>query len=89
MFAFAVTMWEILHRERCWMEDGRSLDPRIIRDLTLSGRRPPMNPGRARIYPRIAELIEACWAQNPHNRSAFSAIVSALEAMSFSFTEGR
>ena len=81
VFAFAVTLWEILHRERSWTEDGRRLDPRIIRDMTLAGRRPAMNPDRAAFYPRIAELIEGCWAQNPHNRPAFSAIVNSLEAI--------
>ena len=72
MFAFGITMWEILTRKNPY--DGA--DANEIKSAVMQGEReeiPPTCP------PKYGALIKGCWAQKPENRRMAKEAVKDLE----------
>lgn len=83
MYAFGCVLYEVLTWQLPWQNEGQYL----IVGQVLAGRRPSVPPaaqlpgpgaGAWSGLPDYLTLMEACWAQEPGSRPAFSDIVPSL-----------
>jgi len=73
-YSFAIIVWELLEGHR-YMEGTKPVDVAITAD---HGARPQFNPSKK--YPEgLPELLQACWAEKPAMRPAFTDIVIFLQ----------
>ncbi|KAI9209037.1 kinase-like domain-containing protein, partial [Polychytrium aggregatum] len=77
VFAFAITMYEVLNNGRVWITKQNSPMKHIqIISQVLQNRRPKRFDG---IPDGIWALIERCWAQDPAARPTFPDILAVLQ----------
>ena len=76
VFAFAITLLEMLIRKQPWKSQG--VDKSEIQILVYAGKRPQIDPEVRQNEPELVGLIEACWSHNPMHRPAFSDIYNKL-----------
>ena len=70
VYAFAITVWELLHRTKVWNDtQGKS-----VHELVTIGERPSINGALYNQYPQLINLMQQCWNQIPFERPAFSSM---------------
>ena len=70
VYAFAITVWELLHRKGVWSDpNGKSVSERVH-----EGERPALDPVIANRLPELVDLIQQSWEHIPHKRPSFSAM---------------
>lgn len=78
VFSYSMVMWELLTRQVPF-DHVRIWD---VRDLIISGARPPMPKVSATEFPEsYLDLMQVCWDAEPARRPRFTAIVAQLQDM--------
>ena len=76
MYSFAVVVWEILTRQLPWAKRAR---PRDIMMRVFKGERLPI----AEHFPNaLADVVKACWADEPGSRPTAAEIMERLKTFS-------
>eukprot|EP01094_Clydonella_sp_ATCC50884_P022511 TRINITY_DN5199_c0_g1_i1.p1 TRINITY_DN5199_c0_g1~~TRINITY_DN5199_c0_g1_i1.p1 ORF type:complete len:889 (-),score=160.18 TRINITY_DN5199_c0_g1_i1:230-2896(-) len=81
IYSFGMIVWEIVNMK----EPFSNLNPTDIVPEVLSGERPSISPG---CQPRLRELIEACWHQEPSKRPAIDQVLQMIASISADVGEG-
>ena len=79
IFAFGISLWEILERKPLWVDqDGNKLQATFIRDAVERGERPRIGEDTRSQYPAHVKVMQEAWAQSPDYRPTFSAIKAQM-----------
>ncbi|GLC42029.1 hypothetical protein PLESTM_001278300 [Pleodorina starrii] len=78
IFALGVLLWEMLARARPW---SRELHIKVALAVSIRGERPPLAAIRDRAPPRLCQLVEECWQEDPYRRPAALDIAKRLTVM--------
>ena len=70
VYAFAITIWELLHRKRVWSDhEGKS----ALQEVNC-GERPFVDEKIGQQYPELSQLMQKCWDHIPIKRPSFSSM---------------
>lgn len=85
VYAFAITLWEILTGDRPWREEGLT-EAALIKALVFERKRPPMrlSPGQV----ALGQVVESCWDQLPSHRPSFAELEKHLKAVELAGESG-
>ncbi len=76
VYAFGILLWELCTREVPFTDKPSYAWAHNVEDDVVRGHRPPV---RLRFPPLFAELMTACWAQEPEQRPTFAKVVKELK----------
>ena len=81
VYAFAITLWELLTGARPWQDYQGMLitEAMLIKAVVFGNKRPPLvvPPGRA----ALGRIIQSCWAPTPSRRPSFAEVERKLKAI--------
>jgi len=75
VYSYGIILWELLSHKMPWY-DITPVQAAVA--VAVEHRRPQLPPATP---PPIAQLVEACWANDPLDRPSFDEILNSLEAM--------
>lgn len=73
VYAYAMTVWELLSRRRNWF--GERLALADIQAKVMRGRRPDIEEALRSSHPDLVAIIEVAWRYSPHQRPTFEDIL--------------
>ena len=76
VYSFAVVMWEICARKTPYYELSNPMA--IMKYVTIDKKRPNMTIIDVNCPPKLLELIQICWQEDPEKRPQFSQILDVL-----------
>ena len=71
VYAFAITLWELLHRRKVWTQ----IADKDVKTCVMAGERPPVDDSISQRYPGLVALIRQSWNQNAARRPAYSSML--------------
>ncbi|GIL85195.1 hypothetical protein Vretimale_10814 [Volvox reticuliferus] len=74
VYSLGMIMWELFTRQPPW---HNMRDVAIAYNVHVNKARPPM-PSKDKCPPRLARLIQACWAHRPRDRPSAAEVVKEL-----------
>lgn len=75
VYSFAVILWELMTLQKPWS----NLNPaQVVAAVGFSGRRPEIPSS---VDPKVASIIESCWANEPWRRPSFASIMESLKPL--------
>ncbi|XP_047076981.1 serine/threonine-protein kinase CTR1-like [Lolium rigidum] len=75
VYSFAVILWELMTLQKPWS----NLNPaQVVAAVGFRGRRPEIPSS---VDPKVAAIIESCWAKEPWRRPSFATIMESLKPL--------
>ncbi|KQJ99693.1 hypothetical protein BRADI_3g44707v3 [Brachypodium distachyon] len=75
VYSFAVILWELMTLQQPWS----NLNPaQVVAAVGFRGRRPEIPSS---VDPKVAAIIESCWAKEPWRRPSFTSIMESLKPL--------
>ncbi|KAL8039661.1 hypothetical protein ABFX02_10G050500 [Erythranthe guttata] len=75
VYSFGVILWELATLQQPW---GNLNPPQVVAAVGFKGKRLEIPRD---VNPQVAELIEACWTDEPWKRPSFSSIMESLRVL--------
>uniref|UniRef100_A0A7N0UBW3 non-specific serine/threonine protein kinase n=1 Tax=Kalanchoe fedtschenkoi TaxID=63787 RepID=A0A7N0UBW3_KALFE len=72
VYSFGIILWELITMQKPWNNLNSA---QVVAAVAFKGKRPEIP---REVNPRVAAIIEACWANEPWKRPSFSAVMDLL-----------
>jgi serine/threonine protein kinase len=83
VYGFGILIWEIYRGEE-WYPPHPFDEPSSYCDFVCDGKRPLLDNANGVTWPSLlAELVRACWAQNPSDRPSMEEVVQAVTGVEY------
>ncbi len=83
VYGFGILVWEIYRGEE-WYPPHPFDEPSSYCDFVCDGKRPLLDNAGGVVWPSLlAELVRACWAQNPSERPSMEEVVQAVTGVEY------
>lgn len=83
VYGFGILIWEIYRGEE-WYPPHPFDEPSSYCDFVCDGKRPLLDNSNGVTWPSLlAELVRACWAQNPSDRPSMEEVVQAVTGVEY------